>query len=134
MRVDRTPDERRHLQVWQIVDPVHPDSGSLVEVDVVGADTADDVEHGDRAAVAFVVHRLSQENRVCDVQPGLLVHFAAHGVLDGLAVLDRPAEPGPAVGMRDLWLVIAMVQEQAAVLGHDQQHRRAPQRPGVCTR
>ena len=126
MRVDRTPDERRHLQVRQILDPVDPDSGALVEVDVLGSHLADDVEQGDRAAVAFVVHRLSQEDWVRDLQPGLLAHFAANGFLDSLAVVDRPAEPRPTVGVGDLRLVIAMVKEQAAVLGHDQQHRRAP--------
>jgi len=134
MRVDRSPDERRHLQVRQILDPVDPDSGALVEVDVVGSHAADYVEQGDRSAVAFVVHRLGQEDRVCDLQPGLLAHFAAHGILDGLAVLDRSAEPGPAVRVRDLRLVIAMVEEQTAVLGHDQQHRSAPRNPRVCDR
>jgi hypothetical protein len=134
MRVDRTPDERRHLQVRQILDPVHPDSGALVEIDVVGVHAADYVEQGDRAAVAFVVYSLSQKDRVCDLQPGLLAYFAAHGVLDGLAVLDRSAKPGPAVRVGDLWLVIAMVEEQTAILGHNQQHRRAPQRPRVCIR
>jgi hypothetical protein len=127
MRADRTPDEGRHLQVRQIIDPVDPDAGALVEVDVFGSHLADDVEQGDRAAVAFGVHRLGQEDRVCDLQPGLLAHLAANGFLDGLAVLDRPAEPRPAVRVGDLRLVIAMVKEQAAVLGHDQQHRRAPQ-------
>ena len=134
MRVDRTPDERRHLQVRQILDPVHPNSGALVEVDVLGAHAADYVEQGDGATVAFVVYRLGQEDRVFDLQPGLLAYFAAHGVLDGLAVLDRPAEPGPAVRVGDLRLVIAMVEEQTAILGDDQQHRRAPRNPRVCIR
>ena len=105
---------------------MHCDSRAFVEVDVVRAHAADDVEQGDRAAVAFVVHRLGQEDRVDDPQPGLLAYFAQHGFLDSLALLNRPAEPRPAVGVGDLRLVIAMVKEQAAVLGHDQQHRRAP--------
>src|SRR5271170_4967456 len=99
MRVDRTPDERRHLQVRQIFDPVDPDPGALVEVDVVGAHAADYVEQGYRAAVTFVVHGLGQENRVRDLQARLLTYLAEHGVLNGLAVLDRAAEPGPAVGV-----------------------------------
>jgi hypothetical protein len=132
MRVDRTPDERRHLQVRQILDPVDPDSGALVEVDVFGSHLADDVEQGDSTAVAFVIHGRGQEDRVDDLQPGLLAYFAQHGVLDSLALLNRPAEPRPAVGVGDLRLVIAMVEEQTAILGDDQQHRRAAQRPRVC--
>ena len=127
MRVDRTPDERRHPQVRQILDPVDPDSRALAEVDVVRAHAADDVEQGDRTAVAFVIHGLGQEDRVDDLQPGLLAYIAQHGFLDGLALLNRAAEPRPAVGVGDSRLVIAMVKEQAAVVGHDQQHRRAPQ-------
>jgi hypothetical protein len=126
MRVDRTPDERRHLQVRQIPDPVDSDPGALVEVDVFGSHLADDVEQGDRAAVAFVIHGLGQEDPVDDLQPGLLAYFAQHGFLDGLSLLNRTAEPRPAVGVGNLRFVITMVKEQAAVLGHDQQHRRAP--------
>jgi hypothetical protein len=134
MRVDRTPDERRYLQVRQILDPVDPDSGALVEVDVFGSQVADDVEQGDRAAVAFVIHRLGEEDWVCDLQPGLLSYFAEHGVLNSLALLNCPAEPRPAVGIGNLRFVIAMVEEQAVILGHDQQHRRAPHRPPVAIR
>jgi hypothetical protein len=132
MREDRTPDERRHRQVRQIHDPVDSNSGALVEVDVLGSHLADDVEQGDRAAVAFVVHRVSQEDWVDDLQSGLLVYFAEHGLLDGFTVLDRSAEPSPAVRVGDLRLVIAVVKEQAAVFGHDQQHRRAARRRRVC--
>ena len=134
MRVDRAPDERRHLQVRQVVDPVDPDPGALVKVDVLGAHAADHVEQGDGAAVAFMVHHLSQEDRVCDLQPGLLAHFAANGFLDSLAVLDRPAEPRPAVRVRDPRLVVAVVEEKTAVVGHDQQHRRTPNGPRVRIR
>jgi len=131
MRVDRAPDERRDLQVWKILDPVDPDSRAFVEVDVLRSSPADDVEQGDRPAVALVVHSLGEEDRVGDLKPGFLAHLAEHGLLDGLAVLDRPAEPRPAVRVRYLRLVVAMVQEQAAVLGHDQQHRRTPHRSRV---
>jgi hypothetical protein len=105
---------------------VDSNSGALVEVDVFGSHPADYVEQGDGTAVAFVVYGLGQEDRVDDLQPGLLAYFAQHGILDSLALLNRPAEPRPAVRVGDLRFVIAMVKEQAAVLGHDQQHRRAP--------
>src|SRR3984885_3309817 len=112
MRVDRTPDERRHLQVRQSLDAVPPNSGAPGEVDALGAHAADHVEQRDGTAVPLVVDGLGQENRVRDLQARLLAYLAAHGVLDGLAVLDRPAEPGPAVRVGDPWLVIAMVEEQ----------------------
>src|ERR1700722_4480699 len=105
-----------------------PTPAPCVEVDALGAHAADHVEQRDGTAVTLVVDGLGQENRVRDLQARLLAYLAAHGVLDGLAVLDRPAAPGPAVRGGDPWLVIAMVEEQAAVPGHDQQHRRAPQR------
>ena len=87
-----------------------------------------------RAAVALVIDRLGQEDRVGDLQAGLLAYFANHGFLNGLAFLDRAAEPRPAVRVRDPWLVVAVVEEQSAVLGHNQQHRRAPHRPPVRVR
>jgi hypothetical protein len=132
MRVDRTPDERREHQAGQIRDRVHRDSGALMEVDVPRVYATDDVEQGDRAAVALVIDRLGQEDRVGDLQAGLLAYFANHGFLNGLAVLDRTAEPRPAVRVRDPRLVVAVVEEQSAVLGHDQQHRRPSLRPRVC--
>jgi hypothetical protein len=105
-----------------------------MEVDVLGAYPPDNVEKRDRAAVAFVVHSLGQEQRVGDLKPGLLAHFAQYGVLNCLAVLDRPAETGPAVRVGDPRFVIAMMEKQTAILGHDQQHRSAPRDPRLCIR
>jgi hypothetical protein len=105
-----------------------------MKIDVLGTHTTDHVEQGNNAPVTFMVHGLGQEDRGGDAKTGLFVHFAAHGVFNGLAVLDRPAEPRAAVGIRDLRLIVAVVEEQAAVLGHDQQHRRALHRPQVRIR
>ena len=84
--------------------------------------------------IAFMIDRFSQEDRVYYVQPSLLAYFAKHGILDGLAILDCPAEPGPAVGVGNLRFVIAIVEEKTAVLGHYQEHRRAPHKPPVAIR
>jgi hypothetical protein len=51
---------------------VHRYPGALLQIDVLKSHAADDVEEGYRPAVALVVHGLGQEDRVRDLQAGLL--------------------------------------------------------------
>jgi hypothetical protein len=78
------------------------------EIDVVGCDTALEVEHRNSiAATVDVVYLVAEEDRSVNSDPSLLFDLAPNGVLDGLTILQGATEAGPAPGMENPRFVIA---------------------------
>jgi hypothetical protein len=117
------PDKRSDLQLAKVFHSLNSDTGSFVQVDVIGLEVADDVEQGNQSAVSFVVNGVSEEHRVSNDQAGLFFNFPVQRLLDGLAVLDGTPEARPAVWVGDSGFVVSVMHEQSAA-GDDQQHRR----------
>ena len=70
MRADGPVDKGRHQQAIEIADAVHPNPGTLLQVNVLWRDTPGDVEQRDKPAITLRIERFSQEERsgVCRCQ------------------------------------------------------------------
>jgi len=103
---------------------MHPDARPLAQVGLVATDVANGVEQRHEPPAALGVDGLTQQARIGDHQPGLLLHLPAQSLLDRLAVFNRSPETRPTPGVGDARLVVAMMQQQPPIVSHDQQHRR----------
>jgi hypothetical protein len=122
VRLYGAPDEWSDFQARQILYAVDADTRTLMQIDVIRVEVADDIEQRDQPSVSLVVDGVCEEYRVCAHKAGLFSYFPVQRVFDGFAILDGTAEPGPAARIGDSGLVVMVVQEQTGAC-HDQQHR-----------